>query len=364
MIKVCQVVTDTNIGGAGRYLLNYLKYFDRETYKVSVVLPKNSDLLEFIAVYQDIDIFEMPYMADKSYDKRCVKALKQLFLNEKFDILHTHASLSARIAGRCAKIKTIIATRHCIEPKGKLPMSLVKSFLNNRLCDYYIGVSDAVYENLKECGIKQSKIKKVYNGVEPIKQLKPDEKHKIKEKYGIKDGIVFGIFARLEEVKGHRFFIKAAKEYLKKHNDATFLIVGDGSLKDELKEVSKDIPQIIFTGYVKDTSELLNITDVNVISSSSEAMSLAILEAMSLGKVTVATNVGGNPQLVLDGINGLLVEYANPADMFLAFLKLYENKEMYEEFSQNAKGMFFGEFTAEIMVKNLQKLYWEVTNGK
>lgn len=364
MIKVCQVVTDTNIGGAGRYLLNYLKYFDREKYKVSVVLPKNSDLLEFIAVYQDVDIYEMPYMADKSYDKRCVKTLKELFLKERFDILHTHASLSARIAGRYAKIKTIISTRHCIEPKGKMPLSLVKSFLNNILCDYYIAVSDAVYENLKECGIKCSKIKKVYNGVEPIKELKSDEKRKIKEKYGIKEGIVFGIFARLEEVKGHKFFIEAAKEFLNQHNDATFLIVGDGSLKEELSEISKDVPQIVFTGYVKDTSELLNITDVNVISSSSEAMSLAILEAMSLGKVTVATAVGGNGQLVIDEKSGLLVEYANPSDMCSAFFKLYENKKKYEEFSQNAKGMFFSEFTAEIMVKNLQKLYWEVTNEK
>jgi len=364
MIKVCQVVTDTNIGGAGRYLLNYLKYFDRNTYKVSVVIPKNSKLLEFIAAYQDVDIFQMPYMADKSYDKRCVKALKKLFLEEKFDIIHTHASLSARIAARRAKIKTIISTRHCIESEGKMPMSFLKSFLNNLLCDYYIAVSDAVYDNLKECRIKSSKIKKVYNGVEPVKELKEDEKQKIKEKYGVGGSFVFGIFARLEDVKGHKFFIEAAKEYLKKHTDTTFLIVGDGSLYDELRELAKDTPEIIFTGYVKDTKELLNVTDVNVISSSSEAMSLAILEAMSLKKPTVATNVGGNPQLVRDHENGILVDYGDAHGMCEAFVKIYENKKMYSEFSKNASGMFYSEFTAEIMVKNLQKLYWEVSNGK
>jgi len=364
MIKVCQVVTDTNIGGAGRYLLNYLKYFDRNTYKVSVVIPKNSKLLEFIAVYHDVDIFEMSYMADKSYDKRCVKALKKLFLEEKFDIIHTHASLSARIAARRAKIKTIISTRHCIEPTGKMPLSLVKSFLNNLLCDYYIAVSDAVYDNLKRCKIKPSKVKKVYNGVEPVKELKEDEKQKVKEKYGIKGNFVFGIFARLEDVKGHKFFIEAAKEYLKKHTDTTFLIVGDGSLKEELKNLAKDTPEIIFTGYVKDTKELLNITDVNVISSSSEAMSLAILEAMSLGKPTVATNVGGNPQLVIHNKNGILVDYGDAHSMCEAFLEMFENKKMYSQFCENAREMFYAEFTAEIMVKNLQKLYWEVSNGK
>jgi len=364
MIKVCQVVSDTNVGGAGRYLLNYLKYFDREKYKVSVVIPKGSKLLEFIAIYQDVDIFEMPYMADKSYDKRCVQVLTEMFAKEKFDILHTHASLSARIAGRKAKVKTIIATRHCIEPKGKAPASLIKSFLNNRLCDYYIAVSDAVADNLKDCGIKRKKIKTVYNGVDPLKSLNDGQKALVKEKYSIGEGTVFGIFARLEEIKGHRYFIEAAKKYISRGNKGVFLIVGDGSLMDELKELADDTPQIKFCGYVKNTEELLNITDVNVIASSSEAMSLAILEAMSLGKPTVATNVGGNPQLVKPSENGLLTEYGDSDSMVCAFEEMSKDSKMYKTYSQNAKSMFYSDFTAEVMIKNLQKLYQEVSNEK
>lgn len=364
MINVCQVVTDTNVGGAGRYLLNYLKHFDREHFRVSVVVPENSDLLEFISVYQDVDIYEMPYMADKSYDKRCVKLLKDLFCKKNFDILHTHASLSARIAGKKAKIKTIIATRHCIETRDKFPISLVKSFLNNLLCDYYIAVSDAVFENLKECGIRPNKIKKIYNGVEPVPLLNEEKKQAIKEKYNMDEGFVFGIFARLEEVKGHRYFIESAKDYLSKGNNATFLIVGDGSLKEELIERAKGIPQIIFTGYVKDTKELLNITDVNVISSSSEAMSLAILEAMSLEKPTIATDVGGNPQLIKHNENGFLVEYANTSAMSETFYKISNEKETYRKLSENTREIFYKQFTAEIMVNNLQKFYQEVSNEK
>lgn len=364
MIKVCQVVSDTNVGGAGRYLLNYLKYFDREKYKVSVVIPQGSKLLEFVAIHQDVDIFEMPYMADKSYDKRCVEVLTELFKKENFDILHTHASLSARIAGRKAKIKTIIATRHCIEPKGKAPASWIKNFLNNKLCDYYIAVSDAVVENLKECGIKRKKIKAVYNGVEPLNALNEGQVALAKEKHSIGSGTVFGVFARLEEIKGHRYFIEAAKKYLSCGNKGVFLIVGDGSLREELEELAKDTPKIKFCGYVKNTEELLNITDVNVIASSSEAMSLAILEAMSLGKPTIATNVGGNPQLVRPGENGILTEYGDSDSMAIAFEEISKNDQMYKTYSQNAKNMFYSDFTAKVMIKNLQKLYQEVSNGK
>ncbi len=364
MIKICQVISDTNIGGAGRYLLNYLKYFDREKFKVSVVIPKGSMLLEFIAVYQDVDIYEVPYMANKSFDKKCVRLLTQLFKKEKFDILHTHASLSARIAGKKAKIKTIIATRHCIEGVGYGPVAYLKGILNNRLCDYYIAVSDAVKENLKDCRIKRQKIKAIYNGVEPVPTRNEEEKSKLKEKLNIKDGTVFGVFARLEEVKGHKYFINAAKEYLSKGYKGYFLIVGDGSLNNELKELAKDTPEIIFTGYVKDTAEFLNITDVNVISSSSEAMSLAILEAMSLGIPTIATNVGGNPQLIKHMENGLLVEYEDIYGLTAAFIKMNDDKELYEKCSNISKNMFYSNFTAKIMVENLQKFYLEVTNEK
>ncbi len=360
MIKVCQVVSDTNIGGAGRYLLNYLKYYDREKYNVSVVIPEHSSLMEFIAEYPDVNIYEVPYMADKSFDRKCVKVLTELFKKEKFDILHTHASLSARIAGRRANIKTIISTRHCIEPEGKFPVSTIKGVLNNFLCDYYIAVSDAVADNLKQCGIKMQKIKKVYNGVEPIKELTPEEKQRIKEKYNITNEKVFSVFARLEEVKGHKYFIEAAKDYLTKFDDVVFLIVGDGTLNKELKEQAKDTPKIIFCGYVKDTTELLNITDVNVISSQSEAMSLAILEAMSLKKPTIATNVGGNPQLVKSYSNGILVEYKDYHEMSMAFEKMAHDNEFYSSASRCAKSEFDEKFTAEIMVKNLEKLYQEV----
>ena len=79
MIKVLQVVSDTNIGGAGRYLLNYLKYYDRENFSVYVVVPEGSKLVPYIKKYEDVTLIEAPFMADKSYDKKCVKFLKNCF---------------------------------------------------------------------------------------------------------------------------------------------------------------------------------------------------------------------------------------------------------------------------------------------
>ena len=72
MMNVYQVVSDTNVGGAGRYLLNYVKHFNREHFKVTVLIPENSMLKPLLNDVADITVIEVPFMADKSYDKRCV----------------------------------------------------------------------------------------------------------------------------------------------------------------------------------------------------------------------------------------------------------------------------------------------------
>ncbi|MBO5930346.1 MAG: glycosyltransferase family 4 protein [Clostridia bacterium] len=360
MITVYQVVSDTNIGGAGRYLLNYVKHFDRTKFKVTVLIPERSKLKPFLEMFSDVTIKEIPYMADKSYDKRCVQVLYKLFKSEHIDVLHTHASLSARIAARKAKVGTIVATRHCIEGKGRFPVSVIKRICNNLLCDIYVAVSDAVAENLLDCGINKKKIRAIPNGVAPIQELSAEEKQSLRSKFGIGDEMVFGIFARLEAVKGHQYFIEAVRQFLKQGGKGKFLIVGDGSLAETLKQQAADIPEIIFTGYVADTTPLLNITDVNVIASQSEAMSLAILEAMSLKKPTIATRVGGNPQLIIPMENGLLTEYADSADMANAFYLLSQNRALYETCASNAGACYNRLYTAETMVNNIERLYEEV----
>ena len=363
MLNVIQVVSDTNVGGAGRYLLNYLKYFDRSKFSVSVIMPEKSKLYGLVSAYSDVKIFEVPFMADKSFDKKCVSYLKKLFLREKPDIVHTHASLSARIAAKNAKVKKIISTRHCIEDNSSKVKTVISGIVNNSLCDIYIGVCDAVKENLAESGINPSKIRVVPNGVEKIKKFAQEEINTLKQELGIKpDEMVFGVFARVEKIKGHRFFIKAANRVIKEGYKAKFLVVGDGTEMSDIKERVKNYgieDNVIFTGYVKDTSKLLNIIDVNVIASHSEAMSLALLEAMSIGKPSIATKVGGNPQVIRNGESGILVNPADSSSLSEAMIKMLEDTYFVKNLSENAEKDYEKMYTAEIMVNNLEKIYLE-----
>ena len=198
MIKLIHVITDTNIGGAGVWVLNFLKAFDREKYDVRVALPTNSLLTPRIKE-SGINVYEIPNIRDKSFSKEGISEFIKLFKKIKPDIVHCHASLSARIASKLLGIKTI-NTRHCLEEKKRGIKKVVYSFINNSLSDIVIGVSKATCDNLLECGTNKKKVRLVYNGVEPLKEYSDVEKREIRKEFGIaEDNIVVGIVARLEK---------------------------------------------------------------------------------------------------------------------------------------------------------------------
>ena len=110
MIKVLNIISDTNIRGAGRYLLNFLKYYDRSKYEIKVVLPENSQLKPEVEK-RNTPVIEVPGMGDQSFSMEAVKALKRVIRAEQPDIVHTHGAMSGRIAAKGTGAK-IIYTRH------------------------------------------------------------------------------------------------------------------------------------------------------------------------------------------------------------------------------------------------------------
>jgi glycosyltransferase involved in cell wall biosynthesis len=372
MIKVINVISDTNIGGAGKCVLIFAKNFDRTKLNLKVVLPKDSLLKPEIEKF-GVEVFEVDGMADQSMDLKCIPNLVKYFKQEKPQIVHTHASVSARIAARIARVPSVIYTRHCVFPPSpyltKGIGKVLNGWINHTLSDRIIAVAEAAKDNLVEMGISDKRITVLLNGVEPLQELSIEEKGKIKESYGIhKEDKVVGIVARLEEVKGHEYFIDAAKIVLDKKLPVKFIIAGTGSREGLLKEKVKQLnleKDVIFAGFVKDVTGLMNILDINANASfGTEATSLSLLEGMSLGKPAVVTNYGGNPGVIKDGRNGFLVPIKEPQAMAEAFLKLLTNDELWNRISQNSKEIFETTFTSQVMTRNIEKVYEELAEGR
>ena len=171
MIKVVEVSSDSNIGGAGKCIITFLKYFDRKQFDVSVVLPKNS-LLKPEAEALGVKVYEMNNLAEKSLDMKAIGSLKKLFKDIKPDIVHTHASMSARIAAKQCRIKTVYTRHSVFEPSRKIsqgPGKAVNGWINNHTADRIIAVAEAAKDNLTATGVSADKIDVVLNGVEALK---------------------------------------------------------------------------------------------------------------------------------------------------------------------------------------------------
>ena len=370
MIKVLNITSDHNIGGAGRCIITFLENYDREKFDVKVVLPKDSALIPYIQA-TDTKCIETEGITDTSFSKEAVKNLMKIFKEEKPDLIHAHACLAARIAAKLCFIP-VVSTRHSVFPNKKSITrglgKLVAGTVNNLTSNKIIAVAQAAKDNLTEIGVKDKKVIVIKNGVKQLEKYDENQMRQAKDFYGLKDEFVFAMIARVEAIKGHMYFLEAASLVLKKYQNVKFLICGTGAYLDELKKRADELglnEKVLFTGYIKDVTSVMNVIDVNVNASyGTEATSLSLLEGMSLGKPIVASCYGGNPELVEEGVNGMLFETKNSAQLAEKMTMLIEDKALYQRLSEGAIRLYNEKYTARINAQNIENVYLQTIGGK
>lgn len=367
MIKVVQVSSDSNIGGAGKCILTFLKSFDRTKFDVSVIIPKDSLLKPYIDGLS-VKVYEAENIAEKSLSRSGITELMKLLKSIKPDIVHTHASMSARIAAKRLGIKTVYTRHSVFEPPKKISKGvgkMINGFVNNHTADRIIAVAEAAKDNLTATGVNPDKIQVVLNGVDPLQRLDERTLDEFRKKYGINENTkTASIIARLTEVKGQRYFVEAAETVLKKGIDAKFFIAGTGDTAEELKRQISDLgleKNVIMLGFLNDVTPIMNMTDVQVnCSFGTEATSLSLLEGMSIGKPAVVTDFGGNPGVIKNGVNGYLVPTHNSKALAEKLCMLFEDDELYAKLSDNALNIYNECFTSLVYTRNIEKIYSEM----
>ena len=213
MIRILNIISDTNIGGAGRVILNYLRYADRNKFETLVAIPRGS-LLKPLLEEAEVTVYEVDGMADCSYASQDVKALQALIRRVKPDLVHTHGALSGRIAAKRCHVPVVYSRHSAFPVPAKLkypPGRWVNKLLNEHYADHIIAVSPATRDNLTEGGISPKKITVVMNGVAPVSPISDGEKAALRRSLGLEpDVFTFGILARIEDYKGHLYLVYAA----------------------------------------------------------------------------------------------------------------------------------------------------------
>ena len=370
MITVLNLISDTNIGGAGRVILNYLQYTDRERFRTLVAVPRGSALAQPLKK-AGAEVYEVDAMADRSFDKGDVKVLTEFIRQVKPDLVHTHGCLSGRIAAKKCGLPVVYSRHSAFPVPAKLkypPGRWVNRWLNRHYADKIIAVSPATMDNLVESGVAPDQITVVMNGVAPLTATSPEEQAALKKELGIgPNTVVFGILARIEEYKGHGLIAEAAQKLKTRGRDFKVLVAGTGQWAGQLDKLVQELdvddvmPRL---GFRSDVAALLSILDVQLNASfGTEATSIALLEGMSLCKPSIVSDYGGNPWLVKDGDNGLVFPSGDSGALADAMERLMDHPEQRQAMGRRARQVFEQRFTGQVFARNTEQVYLEVLKG-
>lgn len=360
MIKVLHVLTDTNIGGAGRYLFNLLSYQDNNRFQVIVACPGGGELEKQLK-NKGINVFTLEG-GENSTNLGHIKKLRQIISREKVDIVHTHASLAGRIAGKISGCK-VVMTRHGLGSNENGPVKrLITRMISKHFTDRIIAISRAVKIGLIDSGVPADMITTIYNGIDLSRFAKV--KGTLRRELNLAPDIpIVGIVARLVPEKGYEYAINAFYQVLKVFPSVRLIIIGEGPLEESLKDMCKRLgikDHVIFMGYRQDVESLEADFDVFVLPSISEGLGLALLEAMALGKPAVATETGGIPEVIKHKVNGFLVPPGNDKYLAEGIIEALSDKEQAKMLGLAAQKTVFRKFSSTAMIENTEKVYMEI----
>ncbi len=230
---------------------------------------------------------------------------------------------------------------------------VLQSFLANKT-DKIITPSFYLKSIVRGWGVPEQKISVVYNAIEPLEGFEISKKE-AKEKIGIKGDIILSI-GRLSIWKGFNALVEIMPFLIKENDSFRLVIVGEGEERKNLeKKIEnldlKDVVHLVGRINHKEIPLYFKAADIFVLNSGYEGLSHTILEAMQMGVPIIASNKGGNPELIQDGVNGFLVEYNNKEQIKDVIFKLWKDKNLQEKFVKNSKEKL-KYFSFEKMIKN------------
>ena len=356
-MKVTQVISDKNIGGAG-ILLSLITEGLCEEFDFEVILPRDSLLPERLP--QSIRITPLPMHGTGSL--RDVFLFYHYFKENPCDILHTHAAFSARLGGALAGIRRLYSTRHCAMGEKRVPPFYGR--LYNRVTTLTVATATAAEEELLREGVPKEKIRLIYNGTKEPCRLSEKEKQALRARLGIADeATVLGCAARLETVKGVDLLLRAMNILKKRHPSLVLLLVGDGSQRKNLEAEARALgigESVKFIGYTPTPHIYQNLFTLNVNPSrGTETSCLATSECAALGIPTVASDFGGNRECVAHEVSGLLFRSEDTEGLAAAIEKALTDRDLMELLKKGARKRYETMFTLPHMLESYRRLYTE-----
>jgi sugar transferase (PEP-CTERM/EpsH1 system associated) len=359
--RVIHVAQNLDMGGLERLLVQFARRIDRTRFDLHFVLLGEAGLLA-----DEVRAAGWPVTAlhqGEGFRPLLYARLAWLFVREQAEVVHTHDErplIYAAPAARLARVRRVIHTRHRgADPELNPRQAALLRFASARV-DAFVCVSAAAAEASRKLGVPGKSVRVLLNGID-LETFRPaGADQSITSDYAATGPTV--IVARLTPEKDLATLLEAVALVVRRVPTFRLLIAGDGPCRADLEAQAARLglaEHVVFLGIVRDIPPLLAGARLFVLSSRSEGISLTLLEAMASGLPIVATRVGGNPEVVADGVTGLLVPSGNPAALAKTIVALYLEPRLAAEMGRAGRERVEEHFDLARMIRAYEKLYSE-----
>jgi glycosyltransferase involved in cell wall biosynthesis len=353
-------------GGAEQLLVNAAPYLDRTTfgYEVAYLLPWKDALV--------------PELEAVGIGTRCldgargggwVPRFRSVVAEHEIDLVHAHSpypAALARMALRGQRHLPFVYTEHGVweRQRGLTYWGNLLTFPRN---DHVFAVSELVSRSIRyPRGLRARRmppLETLHHGIDPAALRRWNDQDGVRDELGIPgDAPMLATVGNLRAAKGHSLLLEAAEQVRSEFPRARFVIVGQGPLERALRaEVrARGLEDtVLLTGFRDDAPRLVSACDVFVLPSLFEGLSIALLEAMSLGKASVVTRVGGLPEQVTDGIEALVVPPGSPHALAEAITRLLKDEPLRTSMGLAARGRS-ALFDIRPAVRRMEQVYGDL----
>jgi len=361
-INVLHIIPGLGIGGAEKVVLALCKNLNHTAFRPLILHWGGWEALVTDKALRDIVIHE-DFRSVVS--PRSVLKIYRHIKRQKAAIVQTHlmdADLLGFLAAVLAKVPFIVTIHSYPFPVERRHCMRYRFF--SLFPGRFVCVSKTVKDHFaRVTGVPKGKIDVVHNGI-PLasfsEHLSPSAKKELRRSLSIPgDHAIVGTVGRLIEDKGHRYLLEAFPTILAARPDTTFLMVGDGELKELLKDLCTKLgieKNVIFIGSRDDVPALLDIMSIFVYPTFREALGIAVIEAMAMGKAIVATNDAAIPELITHDQEGILIPPGKPGELAKNIVDLLNNPTKRVALGQAARVKSL-KFSSEAMSRSMESIY-------
>lgn len=368
-MKILHLTTHLNTGGITTYIETLGRFLNAEGHKVAVLSSGGEMVPQYEACGIQCyvaDIRTKSELSPKLY--RAIPKLIKLVKTEGFDLLHAHTRVTQVLA---SWVKLFTGVPYVSTCHG-----FYKRRLGRRILpawgDYVIAISGAVGENLKHYfEVNEDKIRVVYNAVDMdriIAEYAATNPADVRKTLNLPAGtFVIGSVARLVRDKGHEYLIKAIPKIfdtiIKEFPNIRVLIIGDGPYRRQLEKLTKRLNlghYITFLGNRRDVIRLLSVVDVFILPAVwREGFGLSMIEAMTVKKPIVVTNICALNTIITPGVNGLMVQPKDSESLAAAICDLLRSAELRRKIGEGGYQFVHDNFSLSTLQKGVLSVYRE-----